>query len=232
MLRSPSALRQATPQIQDLTPQGLRTQSLVSGMRSPASIISKSRGAEAGEVERAEEAGPLRAREAVARAVSATRAAVGEQHAVALHRPRRPYARPRSAASRAGSPRAAASARRRAARRGGPLVARVPWVAGWTYSPRADRGVRQDEADRVVDPARRDLVGVEQQRRDREPGGVGARALLAAAARRVDARHVPDRQAAAAERRRRGCRRATSRRASSASGRATIRWQSPSPRHS
>jgi hypothetical protein len=62
-----------------------------------------------------------------------------------------------------------------------------------------DRGVREDEADGVVDPAGRHLVGVEEEGRDREAGGVGARALLAPAARRVDPRHVPDGQAAPPE---------------------------------
>jgi hypothetical protein len=44
-----------------------------------------------------------------------------------------------------------------------------------------------------------DLVRAEQERRDRVAGRVGARALLAAAAAGIDARHVPDGEAAAVE---------------------------------
>ena len=51
----------------------------------------------------------------------------------------------------------------------------------------------------MVDRARGHLVGGEEQRRDGIAGGVGARALLAAPARRVDASHVPDGEAAAAK---------------------------------
>jgi hypothetical protein len=51
----------------------------------------------------------------------------------------------------------------------------------------------------VIDPAGRHFVGVEEERCDRKPGSVGARALLTSSGGRIHAGHVPDREAPAAE---------------------------------
>jgi hypothetical protein len=62
-----------------------------------------------------------------------------------------------------------------------------------------DAVVGENEPDRVIDVPGGDLVGREQQRRDREPGGIGARALLAAQATAVLRARVPSGEAAALE---------------------------------
>ena len=91
----------------------------------------------------------------------------------------------------------------------GHAAARTRGTAGMARGPdvilgareRRHAGVRQDETDRMAEVpahhlgARIHLVGVEQQRRDREARGVGAGAVVAAVARRIHLVELPHRQA-------------------------------------
>ena len=65
---------------------------------------------------------------------------------------------------------------------------------GMDVESRQHPRVGQDEADRVLDRPCLQLVGCEEERRDRHAGGIRARALLSAARRRIRPVQVPDRQ--------------------------------------
>ena len=56
---------------------------------------------------------------------------------------------------------------------------------------RANSRIGKNEADGVVDASGGEFVGIEEQRSNRETGGVGAGALISASRRRIDTVEIP-----------------------------------------
>ena len=66
-------------------------------------------------------------------------------------------------------------------------------VRGWMHKDvGAYPRIGKNEADGVVDASRSDLVGIEEQRRNGEPGSIGTAALISTSRRRIDAVEIPN----------------------------------------